>query len=85
MSYTLTVNGWTGCTGSGTYPDGKIVEVTPGTLPPNRTFAEWGGANSGNLLDPVTYSTNHFKSLVPGNFAINAGYDIDGKVHFCCP
>jgi uncharacterized protein (TIGR02145 family) len=46
-TYTVTVSGGTGATGSGRYVSGKVVSITAGTVPAGKRFKNWTTSSSG--------------------------------------
>jgi hypothetical protein len=63
-TYTLTVTGGTGSTGSGNYEAGKEVDIIAGTAPAGKQFKNWTSSNGGTFADASASST---KFTMPSN------------------
>ena len=57
--YSVTVNGGTGATGSGSYAEGKTVNISAGTPPANQQFKNWTTSSAGvNFANADNSSTS---------------------------
>jgi hypothetical protein len=56
-TYTLTVSGGTGSTGSGQYEAGGSASISAGTPPSSKRFKNWTSSNGGSFADANSSST----------------------------
>jgi uncharacterized protein (TIGR02145 family) len=64
-TYTVTVSGGTGATGSGRYVSGKVVSITAGTVPAGQRFKNWTTSSSGVTFANANSSSTSF--TMPSN------------------
>ena len=63
--YSVTVNGGTGATGSGSYAEGKTVKISAGTPPANQQFKNWTTSSAGVSFANADSSSTSF--TMPAN------------------